>query len=153
MLTTARTRTTEVIAGNAYLAGVMSESRLKVLQVEDDPDVVTIVEILLSRFNFEVVSTDSGVEGLHLANTLHPDIITLDIDLPDMTGLEICQRLKADPETALVPVVFFSGRSNLAEKGLALGAAAFLVKPNDLTRLGPCLREVIKTQRMNRHAA
>jgi DNA-binding response OmpR family regulator len=126
---------------------------LKVLQVEDDPHVVTIVEILLGRSNFEVISTDTGREALRLAGSIHPDIITLDVDLPDMNGLEICRQLKADPETALLPVVFFSGQSNLAEEGLALGAAAFLVKPNDLTRLGKCLREIIDAWRVRRRAA
>lgn len=152
MLTTVRTQTTEGISGNACLVGVVPEGRLKLLQMEDDPDVVTIVETLLCRLKFDVTSTDRGVEGLRLAASLRPDIITLDIDLPDMTGLEVCRRLKADPETALLPVVFFSGQSNLVEEGLALGAAAFLVKPDDLTRLGKCLREIVETQRMKQHA-
>lgn len=114
-----------------------------VLLAEDDLEVSTLACMLLKKYNFDVKTTDSGVEALRLAQCLHPDIIVLDINLPGMNGLEICRHLKADSETCATPVVFCSGEGQLAGEALALGATAFLSKPEGVLQLADCLHEVL----------
>ena len=114
-----------------------------VLLAEDDPEVSLLACMFLKQYNFDVKTTDSGVAALHLARCLNPDIVVLDINLPGMNGLEICRQLKADPKTCAIPVVFCSGEGHLAGQALALGAAAFLGKPQGVLQLADCLYEIL----------
>lgn len=117
-----------------------------VLLVEDDNYVSAAVWTLLKHSDFEVTVAASGGEGFKLARTLEPDIVVLDVDLPEMNGLEICRRLKADPDTAFLPVIFFSGQTHLVQKGLGLGAEAFLLKPTDIGKIPGCLRQILDSR-------
>ena len=105
----------------------------KILIVEDHPDVLQTIVFLLQRAGCNVVAAQTGVEGLELARAGDFDLITLDIDLPGMSGFEVCLHLKQDPSLHDTPIVFVSGRSNETDinHGLALGAADFIEKPFD----------------------
>jgi CheY-like chemotaxis protein len=124
----------------------VSNTKPIVLLVEDDHYVSAYIWTLLNQCNFEVVSVTSGAEGLKLAQRLAPDVVVLDVDLPEMSGLEVCRRLKSDPKTSGIPVVFFSGYDEFAEAACDLGAEAFCVKPGDVCRLVDCLCEIISIQ-------
>src|SRR5579863_6960472 len=85
-----------------------SSGKPTILVVNADNYVSAIIWTLLKNFDFDIVSETSGPAGLQLARSLSPDVVVLDVNLPDLNGLEICRRLKADPATRALPVVFCS---------------------------------------------
>ena len=101
-----------------------------VLVVDDDPDMVRTIRSYLEEEGLAVLSASTGAEGASLAADRHPDVILLDLLLPDQSGLELLQVLKRDPATARIPVLVIS-IMNDAVKGLTMGAADYLVKPVD----------------------
>lgn len=88
----------------------------------------------MCRAGCDVVRAQTGTEGLRLATTAEFDLITLDIDLPEMNGFEVCSRLKQDPRLQQIPVVFVTGRfaDEDVRRGRAVGAADYITKPFDL---------------------
>jgi CheY-like chemotaxis protein len=105
-----------------------------VLVIDDDPEARDIVERLLARDDFAVVTASSGEEGLRLAHTLEPAVITLDVMMPEMDGWSVLRALKADPALRDIPVVMLTMLDEEA-KGYSLGATDFLVKPVDRDQL------------------
>ena len=111
----------------------MSE-RVKVLVIEDQPEVLNLMLMILSRAGCEVAGAQTGTDGLRLAENGGFDLITLDVDLPEANGFEICSRLKQDPQLRQTPVVFVSGRfaDEDVQRGREVGAADYITKPFDL---------------------
>jgi two-component system cell cycle response regulator len=108
----------------------------RVLIVDDIPTNLRLLEAKLTAEYFSVQSAQSGRVALELADADPPDIILLDVMMPEMDGFEVCRRLKANPRTAPVPVVMVTALSDTEDrvKGLEAGADDFLTKPvNDLT--------------------
>ncbi len=105
----------------------------KILIVEDQPEVLSVMAYLLTRAGCDVSTAQTGTEGLQLARDEAFDVITLDIDLPGISGFEICRRLKRDPRLCHTPVIFVSGRLCEADRqcGRKLGAADCIAKPFD----------------------
>ena len=101
-----------------------------VLVIDDDAESRDIVERLLRQDGFEVVSADTGEEGLRLAHALEPAVITLDVMMPGMDGWAVLRALKADPTLRDVPVVMLTMLDDRS-KGYSLGATDYLVKPVD----------------------
>ena len=122
-----------------------SRSDMKLLLVDDDPDIQLVARAALKRAGFEVQVADSGAAALDVIARDRPDAILLDWMMPDMDGPEVCRRLKQDPATSTIPVVFLTARSQHAEieRGLALGAAGYIVKPFDALALGDDIRRLI----------
>jgi len=88
----------------------MTEARLrKILVVDDEEETLTHLSNILKRSNYEVVSTTKGKEALKLAADLLPDLIILDIVLPDMGGSEVASVLVGNPSTAQIPIIFLTG--------------------------------------------
>ncbi len=110
-----------------------------VLVVDDDPTVHDLMQRYLSKEGYRVVCAASGQEGLHLAQKLRPDAITLDVMMPSMDGWAVLTALKADPDLAPIPVVMLTIVDN-KNLGFALGAADYLTKPIDRVRLASVLR-------------
>jgi CheY-like chemotaxis protein len=110
------------------------ETRSTVLVVEDEPEVADLLRLTLESDGHEVIATRSGEEALRLAREKHPDMISLDIRLPDLSGFEVLELLKRDAETADIPVVIISVVAD-SERGLKLGAIDYLTKPLDVDRL------------------
>ena len=111
---------------------------MKVLLAEDEPDVQLIARLSLKKAGFTVVTVSSGVEVLERVMEERPDAILLDWMMPDMDGYETCKRLKADPATAPIPVIFLTARVQEAEvaRAMALGAVGCIGKPFDALALG-----------------
>jgi PAS domain S-box-containing protein len=105
-----------------------------VLVIDDDPEARDIVERLLRKDDFVVVTADSGEEGLRLAHELRPAAITLDVIMPDMDGWAVLRALKADPSLRDVPVVMLTMLDDKT-RGYSLGATDYLVKPVDRDQL------------------
>jgi two-component system phosphate regulon response regulator PhoB len=124
-----------------------SNQKPKVLVVENDPCVSAALWTLLDRFDFEVVSETSGPAGRQLAQSLSPDAVILNVNLPEMNGLEICRQLKSDPETRSLPVIFCSSQYYLADEAVEQGAAAFVAMPGDTMNLPDCLLAVLHTRK------
>jgi DNA-binding response OmpR family regulator len=102
-----------------------------VLLVEDSDAIRDAFTILLEDAGYTVLGAGTGEDALRLAADRHPDIVLLDMGLPDMTGLDVVRRIKADAGTAGIAVVAVTGRDEEADRKacLAAGCAAYIVKP------------------------
>lgn len=118
---------------------------LSVILAEDEPDIQLVARLALKRAGFEVRIVDNGAEAIAAAGERLPDVILLDWMMPTMDGPTACAKLKANPATAGVPVIFLTARSQESEilKGLALGAAGYITKPFDALTLGDQVRALI----------
>lgn len=116
---------------------------MRLLCADDEPDIRTILELALSLDpSIEAEILPSGAELLKRVKDVGPDAILLDAMMPDLDGYETCRRLKADPSTAHIPVVFLTARAQRGDQDSALevGAVACLTKPFDpLTLAGELL--------------
>jgi len=104
-----------------------------VLVVEDQASFREFLQISLSRLGLDVVTALTGKVALARAQEHRPDLILLDVMLPDMDGYEVCDELRGRPETSLTPIVFVSAVSSEkhVQKAMAAGATDYLVKPLD----------------------
>ena len=108
-----------------------AQGRSTVLVVDDTPDNLELMQALL-RDTYKVKGANNGQRGLQIAaSDTPPDLILLDIMMPGMDGYEVCERLKSDPKTRDIPVVFLTARADLADeqRGFALGAVDYITKP------------------------
>jgi len=80
----------------------------RILVVDDDPDLVESVSMILEKKNHDVIAAYGGVEGLEKARTERPDAIILDVMMPDKNGYEVCKELKSDPEYAGIPILLLT---------------------------------------------
>ena len=102
-----------------------------ILLVDDTEDILLVVSRRLTSWGYEALTAASGEEGLKLAEAHVPDLILLDIMMPKMKGRDVCARLKADPKTAKIPVIFLTalGLADHIKAGMDLGAEDYIVKP------------------------
>ena len=119
---------------------------MKVLLAEDEPDVQLIARLSLKKAGFAVVTVSNGIEVLQRVAEERPDAVLLDWMMPDMDGYETCRRLKADPATASIPVIFLTARVQEAEvaRAMALGAVGCIGKPFDALALGKQVLELLE---------
>jgi DNA-binding response OmpR family regulator len=103
----------------------------KIVLIEDDADLYNLVQYNLDKEGFQVVGSQSGKGALDLCRREHPDLVILDIMLPDSDGLEICKGIRANPELSNTPVIFLTARASETDRivGLELGANDYIVKP------------------------
>ena len=103
----------------------------QILIVEDDPDIRALVVFKMLQANFEVAEEEDGEAGLAAARELKPDVILLDWMMPKMSGIEVLLQLRADAETATIPVIMLTARAQESEieRGFAAGADDYIVKP------------------------
>jgi len=111
----------------------------KVLLVDDDPDMLELLAFNLRASGFTVFTAATGVQGLHQARRKLPQVIVLDILLPDLDGLTVCEILRRQPSTAQIPVLMLTALSGQLSRlaGLDCGADDYVVKtirPRDLVR-------------------
>ena len=106
-------------------------ARATALIIEDDLDQAELVSRLIRLRDIDARSANTGEEGLALARSLKPDVILLDVMLPDLSGFEICRVIRSDPETMLTPIVMLTalGDANNRTNGFRVGANAYLAKP------------------------
>lgn len=120
----------------------------KVLVVDDDRAIQQLLEVNLELEGYDVAKATDGAEALEMVAAFQPDIVLLDVMMPKMDGREVCRRLKADPKTAALPVVFLSARAQDMDVslGLELGAAAYLTKPFEPQDLLDTVRRVLASK-------
>ncbi|MGC1378537.1 MAG: response regulator [Anaerolineales bacterium] len=109
----------------------------RILVVDDDPDVVVLVGDVLKHMGYQVSTARNGVEGLEKAKKEIPDLIILDVMMPEMDGYEVCSRLRADPKTRILPILMLTAKGYLRDKvkGLDTGADDYLPKPYEKDEL------------------
>jgi putative two-component system response regulator len=112
-------------------------TRDHILVIDDDPDTIEFLRIVFTVRGRDVTGARTGMEGLNLARQLQPDLIMVDIMMPDIDGYEVTRQLRADPATANIPIVILTARSSLADQtqGLEAGANRFVVKPVGISTL------------------
>ncbi|MFO1498945.1 MAG: response regulator [Verrucomicrobiota bacterium] len=103
----------------------------KILIVDDEPDALELVGYNLKRAGFEVMAASDGAQALRKARSVLPDLIVLDVMLPEVDGLEVCRILRGDPPTATVPIIMLTAKAGEIDRvlGLELGADDYLTKP------------------------
>jgi len=105
----------------------------KILVIEDDPSALRFIEYTLQQEGYQVLVATNGLAGLRKAQNEEPDLVVLDIMLPGIDGFEICHRLRAEPQTAQLPILMLSAKAQEIDKatGLKIGADDYLTKPAD----------------------
>ncbi len=103
----------------------------KILVVEDERDIAQLVQHYLQKEGFQSVSAMSGIEALKKIKEEKPDLIVLDLMLPEMDGLDVCKRVRSTPDTAMLPIIMLTAKAEESDTivGLELGADDYVTKP------------------------
>src|SRR5881396_307666 len=118
----------------------------EVLVVEDEPDIRNLIVLHLSREGFRCRTAKSGPEALREARAATPDLVILDLMLPDLDGLEVCRRLRSDAATATIPIIMLTAKADEVDRvvGLEMGADDYVVKPFSPKELIARIRAVLR---------
>ena len=108
----------------------------RILIVDDERDFIELVQFRLAALGYEFIVATDGVQALSQARQFKPDLILLDILLPDLDGLSVCEILRRQPATKKIPIIFMSALSSeVTKRTVAMQAEDFFTKPLDLARL------------------
>ncbi len=110
----------------------MAEERRKVVCIEDEPEMIDLIRLILSRKGFELIGAVGGREGLETVRRVKPDLVLLDLMMPDMDGWEVYQQMKADEELKDIPVIVVTAKAQSIDKVLGLHIAKvddYITKP------------------------
>jgi phosphate regulon transcriptional regulator PhoB len=120
-----------------------------VLVVEDEPDIRDLVVFHLEREGFRTRTARNGADALRQVKASPPDLVVLDLMLPELDGLEVCRRLRGDPATASIPVIMLTARGEEVDRvvGLELGADDYVAKPFSPKELMARVRAVLRRSR------
>ncbi len=114
--------------------------------IEDQPDIVELIELILKRKNFAVLKAYDGDEGLEMVRQHKPDVILLDLMMPGLDGWKFHAAVREDPELSHIPVIYVTARASAEERLRALeeeGAAAYIIKPFSPRELVQIIEEVL----------
>jgi len=106
-------------------------SSKRVLAIEDEEDILEVIEYNLDREGYDVTTSRNGEDGLELVRKDHPDIVLLDLMLPDLDGLEVCRKIRSDQEIKQIPVIMVTAKDTESEVvlGLGVGADDYITRP------------------------
>jgi DNA-binding response OmpR family regulator len=119
----------------------------KVVCVEDEQEMIDLIRLILSRKGFEVIGANGGRKGLEAVRAEKPDVVLLDLMMPEMDGWQVYQQLKADPNTAEIPVIVVTAKAQNIDKVLGLHIAKvddYIPKPFSLQELVDRIEAVLK---------
>ncbi|GAB5492123.1 MAG: response regulator [Phototrophicaceae bacterium] len=118
----------------------------KILIVDDDVDSLKLIGLMLKRQGYDVTVADSGGKALSKADAETPSLIILDVMMPDMNGLDVCRRLRANPKTANIPIIMFTAKTLIDDKvkGFEAGADDYLTKPTHPAELANRVKSVLQ---------
>ena len=119
----------------------------RVLVVDDEPHIVLSLEFLLGRAGYETSSAADGEQALELVHRFRPDVVLLDVMMPERNGYEVCQAIRSDPDEAIraIPIIMLSAKGQEVEvlKGLEVGASSYVTKPFGNAELLEAVRVVL----------
>jgi two-component system, cell cycle response regulator len=120
----------------------------KILVIDDSPEIHTLVKVRLGKEDVVIECAHDGASGLAAARELRPDLILLDVNMPDRDGFAVCADLKADHTTMDIPIIFLTGSASTEDKirGLELGATDYVTKPFDPAELRARVRAALRTK-------
>ena len=126
----------------------------RILIVDDDLDSLKLIGLMLQRQGYEIVVANSGEQALGKAQTEQPNLIILDIMMPDMDGYEVCRRLRQNPSTEPIPIIMFTAKSAVDDKvaGFEAGADDYLTKPTHPAELASRVKAVLARSAAQRHS-
>lgn len=127
----------------------------KILVVDDDVDSLKLIGLMLQRQGYEVVAANAGQPALQKAYHEKPDLIILDVMMPDMDGYEVCRRLRAEPITSEIPIIMFTAKTLVDDKiiGFEAGADDYLTKPTHPAELSARVKTVLSRSQQQRGSA
>ena len=120
-----------------------------ILCVEDEPEMIDLMRLILGRRGFEVKGATGGIEGLNMIRQEPPDLILLDLMMPDMDGWEVYQQIKADEKTKNIPVIVVTAKAQSIDKVLGLHIAKvddYITKPFSPQDLMNSVDKVLKSK-------
>ena len=123
----------------------MTENIRRAVYIEDEPEMIDLVRLILKRKQYEVIGANGGREGLDTIRKMIPDVILLDLMMPDMDGWEVYQQLKADEATRSIPVIVITAKAQKIDKVLGLHIAKvddYISKPFSPAELLESLQRV-----------
>lgn len=125
------------------------DSAARLLIVEDDFDISSLLNVYFRNLGYQVSLAHKGKTGLELAQRENPQLILLDIGLPDISGYEVCRTLRSTPQTSHIPLLFLTQKDQVSDKlqGLELGADDYITKPFDIEELKHRVERTLKSQR------
>lgn len=121
-------------------------ARAQILLVDDEEDLTWALRYGLRDEGYDVLVAENGAKALRVARNHHPDLLILDIIMPQLDGLEVCRRVRRDPELASIPILFLSKRNDVDARvtGLDEGGDDYLTKPFDLNELRARVRALLR---------
>ncbi|MEE8519710.1 MAG: response regulator [Gemmatimonadota bacterium] len=121
---------------------------LRVVVIEDDPDLRSLIKLTLEfTASWDVTTAEDGASGIETVRAIKPNVVVVDLMMPGMDGYEVCRRLKAEPETAAIPLVMLTARTTLDDGQLEeLDVAGVVFKPFDPDKLAERVRELAGVQ-------
>lgn len=121
-------------------------TKKKVLVVDDEKHIVELIKLNLESYGYEVICAFTGMEAITKTNEILPDLILLDLMLPDIDGLQICQMLRLNEETKGIPIIMITARSQETDKvhGLEAGADDYITKPFGIRELEARIKTVLR---------
>lgn len=124
----------------------------RILVVDDEPQNLELMEAILQDAGYEVFAASGGEDALALGREKRPDLIILDLMMPGLSGFEVCARVKTDPQTGGIPVLFVTALNHIGDKerALAAGGDDFLTKPVQCAELLARVEALLKVRHLNR---
>ena len=125
---------------------------LKVVCIEDEPEMIELVKLILSKKGVEVFGASGGLAGLQAIERLRPDLVLLDLMMPDMDGWEVYQQMKADPEMRHIPVIIITAKAQSIDKVLGLHIAKvddYITKPFGPGQLADSVERVLQQRQQH----
>ena len=121
----------------------------RILIAEDERDIRELIAFTLKFAGHEVIATSNGEEALQAALSEKPDLVLLDVRMPRMSGYQACEKIKADPETRQIPVVFLSakGQESEVKTGMDAGADEYILKPFSPDQLTARIKSILANHR------
>ena len=121
-------------------------SKQTILVVDDEQDLLDLIEYNLRQEGYNVLKAENGKDGIQMAKEHMPDLVLLDIMMPHMDGIEVCDRMREDPTLTHIPIIFLTARSDEKTEieGLNKGADDFITKPISTTKLVSRIKAVLR---------
>jgi len=127
----------------------MTTDDKRVVCIEDEPEMIDLVRLILGNKGFEVIGANGGVEGLETVRREHPDLVLLDLMMPDMDGWEVYQQMKADADLREIPVIVVTAKAQSIDKVLGLHIAKvddYITKPFGPQELLESVEKIVGNQ-------